>query len=195
MGKAQREYFLREQLKAIQRELGELDSEHGELAELRERIDKAGLPAEAKREADRELARLERIPSASPESSVIRTYLELIVSLPWNTSTGGEAGAQPAGHPPRGVERPRVHAGRGRQDRLRLAGRSVVRFARGSRPRAEQGLSRQLPRRALRSLEGHVHHNSQLAGNDSRGPARPDGGFESVRLHGRGEGSARRAVP
>ena len=90
MGKAQREYFLREQLKAIQRELGELDSEHGELAELRERIEKAGLPLEAKREADRELARLERIPSASPESSVIRTYLELIVSLPWNTSTGGE---------------------------------------------------------------------------------------------------------
>src|SRR5260370_39769916 len=90
MGKAQREYFLREQLKAIQRELGELDSEHGELAELRERIDKAGLPAEAKREADRELARLERIPSASPESSVIRTYLELIGSLPWNTSPGGE---------------------------------------------------------------------------------------------------------
>src|SRR5882672_4628998 len=80
MGKAQREYFLREQLKAIQREL----------VELRERIEKAGLPAEAKREADREIARLERIPSASPESSVIRTYLELIVSLPWNISTGGE---------------------------------------------------------------------------------------------------------
>src|SRR3989441_276438 len=91
MGKAQREYFLREQLKAIQRELGELDSEHaGELGELRERIEKAGLPPEAQREADRELARLERIPSASPESSVIRTYLELIVSLPWNTSTGAE---------------------------------------------------------------------------------------------------------
>src|ERR1700674_168236 len=90
MGKAQREYFLREQLKAIQRELGELDSELGELGELRERIEKAGLPPEARREADREIARLERIPSASPESSVIRTYLELIVSLPWNTSTGGE---------------------------------------------------------------------------------------------------------
>src|SRR6266566_5069114 len=72
------------------RELGEMDSEHGELSELRERIEKAGLPAEAQREADRELARLERIPSASPESSVIRTYLELIVSLPWNMSTGGE---------------------------------------------------------------------------------------------------------
>src|ERR1700693_2075723 len=90
MGKAQREYFLREQLKAIQRERGELDSEVGELGELRERIVKAGLPPEAQREADREIARLERIPSASPESSVIRTYLELIVSLPWNTSTGGE---------------------------------------------------------------------------------------------------------
>jgi ATP-dependent Lon protease len=90
MGKAQREYFLREQLKAIQRELGELDTELGEMGELRERIEKAGLPVEARREADRELARLERIPSASPESSVIRTYLELIVSLPWNASTGGE---------------------------------------------------------------------------------------------------------
>src|SRR6202521_5249039 len=90
MGKAQRECFLREQLKAIQRELGELDSEVGELGELRERIEKAGLPPEARREADREIARLERIPSASPESSVIRTYLELIVALPWNTSTGGE---------------------------------------------------------------------------------------------------------
>ncbi len=96
MGKAQREYFLREQLKAIQRELGELDSEHAELGELRERIEKAGLPAEARREADREIARLERIPSASPESSVIRTYLELIVSLPWNVSTGGEVDVKAA---------------------------------------------------------------------------------------------------
>ena len=96
MGKAQREYFLREQLKAIQRELGELDGEHGELIELRERIEKAGLPAEAKREADREIGRLERIPSASPESSVIRTYLELIVSLPWNVSTGGEVDVKKA---------------------------------------------------------------------------------------------------
>jgi len=96
MGKAQREYFLREQLKAIQRELGELDSEHGELVELRERIEKAGLPPEAKREAEREISRLERIPSASPESSVIRTYLELIVSLPWNVSTGGEVDVRKA---------------------------------------------------------------------------------------------------
>src|ERR1700716_572026 len=90
IGRSQREYFLREQLKAIQQELGELDQDAAETADLRQRMTRAGLPPEARREADRELARLERIPSASPESSVIRTYLELIVSLPWNTSTGGE---------------------------------------------------------------------------------------------------------
>jgi ATP-dependent Lon protease len=90
IGKSQREYFLREQLKAIQRELGELSDDQAEAAELRERIEKAGLPAEARREADRELTRLERIPTASPESSVIRTYLELLVTLPWNVSTEGE---------------------------------------------------------------------------------------------------------
>jgi len=90
MGRAQREYLLREQLKAITRELGELDQGGGETGELRDRIEKAGLPAEARKEADRELARLERIPAASPESSLIRTYLELMVSLPWNVSTGSE---------------------------------------------------------------------------------------------------------
>ena len=90
IGRSQREYFLREQLKAIQTELGELGEDQADVADFRERIEKAGLPAEARREADRELARLERIPSVSPESSVIRTYLEMLVSLPWNVSTGGE---------------------------------------------------------------------------------------------------------
>jgi ATP-dependent Lon protease len=90
IGRSQREYFLREQLKAIQHELGELDQDQAEIADLRGRIEQAQLPAEAHREAERELARLERIPSASPESSVIRTYLDLIVSLPWNVSTQGE---------------------------------------------------------------------------------------------------------
>jgi ATP-dependent Lon protease len=90
IGRSQREYFLREQLKAIQQELGELDQDAAEIADLRRRIDGAGLPAEARREADRELGRLERIPSVSPESSVIRTYLDLMVSLPWNVSTEGE---------------------------------------------------------------------------------------------------------
>src|SRR5256886_3717282 len=75
MGKAQREYFLREQLKAIQRELGELDGDQAGIAELPQRLEKAGLPAEAKREADREIGRLERIPSASPESDRKSTRL------------------------------------------------------------------------------------------------------------------------
>ena len=88
MGKAQREYILREQLKAIQRELGESDDQQAELNELRERLEKANLPAEARKEADRELSRLERIPTASPEHSVIRTYLDLLISLPWSVSTG-----------------------------------------------------------------------------------------------------------
>jgi ATP-dependent Lon protease len=90
IGRSQREYFLREQLKAIQQELGELDQDAAETADLRRRIDRAELPAEARREADRELGRLERIPSASPESSVVRTYLDLMVSLPWNVSTEGD---------------------------------------------------------------------------------------------------------
>ncbi|MEP7106154.1 MAG: endopeptidase La [Chloroflexota bacterium] len=90
IGKSQKEYFLREQLKAIQRELGELDADGAEVQDLRERIAASGLPPEARREADRELARLERIPTASPEHSVIRTYLELLVSLPWNTVTEGQ---------------------------------------------------------------------------------------------------------
>ena len=88
MGKAQREYILREQLKAIQKELGEENDEAATANELREQIESANLPEEARKEAQRELSRLERIPSASPEYSVIRTYLELLLSLPWSVSTG-----------------------------------------------------------------------------------------------------------
>jgi ATP-dependent Lon protease len=88
MGKAQREYFLREQLKAIQRELGEESEEAATINELREQIEKANMPEEVLREAQRELSRLEKIPSASPEYSVIRTYLDVLVSLPWKKSTG-----------------------------------------------------------------------------------------------------------
>ncbi len=88
MGKAQREYFLREQLKAIQKELGEESEEAATINQLREQIEKAGMPEEAYKEAMRELSRLEKLPAASPEYSVIRTYLDILVSLPWNKSTG-----------------------------------------------------------------------------------------------------------
>src|SRR6266487_2532627 len=88
MGKVQREYLLREQLKAIQRELGEESEEQATVNELRRKIDEAKMPEEALKEANRELSRLEKLPTASPEYSIIRTYLELLASLPWSKSTG-----------------------------------------------------------------------------------------------------------
>jgi ATP-dependent Lon protease len=87
MEKGQREYFLRQQLKAIQDELGEGDPEHAELAELRERLDALTLPEDVSKAADRELGRLERLPTAAAEYGIIRTYLEWILTLPWDTFT------------------------------------------------------------------------------------------------------------
>ena len=88
MGKVQREYLLREQLKAIQRELGEESEEQATVNELRRKIDEAKMPEEALKEANRELSRLEKLPTISPEYSIIRTYIELLASLPWSKSTG-----------------------------------------------------------------------------------------------------------
>src|SRR5436305_1677956 len=88
MGKVQREYLLREQLKAIQRELGEESEEQATVNELRRKIDEAKMPEEALKEANRELSRLEKLPTISPEYSIIRTYVELLASLPWSKSTG-----------------------------------------------------------------------------------------------------------
>ena len=82
MDKTQREYFLRQQLKAIQEELGEGDPEQAEVNELRDRVNEVKLPEEARKAVDRELARLERLPAASAEYGVIRTYLEWILSPP-----------------------------------------------------------------------------------------------------------------
>src|SRR6266581_406738 len=88
MGKVQREYLLREQLKAIQRELGEESEEQATINELHRKIDEARMPDEALKEANRELSRLEKLPTISPEYSIIRTYIELLASLPWSKSTG-----------------------------------------------------------------------------------------------------------
>jgi ATP-dependent Lon protease len=89
LSKSQREFYLREQLRSIQRELGEEDGAGGEVAELRRRIAEAGLPEEARREAERELGRLGSIPAASPEHGMVHTYLEWIASLPWSRLDGG----------------------------------------------------------------------------------------------------------
>jgi ATP-dependent Lon protease len=87
MGKEQREYFLRQQMRAIQDELGETSPEKAELAELRRRLAEAELPDEVRKEAERELNRLERTPSAAPDYQLTRTYLELVIELPWKKST------------------------------------------------------------------------------------------------------------
>jgi ATP-dependent Lon protease len=85
--KGQREFFLRQQLKAIQDELGEGDPEQAEANELRERLDALDLPEEVRKAADRELLRLERLPAAAAEHGVIRTYLDWIAMLPWGVTT------------------------------------------------------------------------------------------------------------
>ncbi len=87
MTKVQREYFLREQLKAIKKELGEEDEQTIEAEELHQKIEEADMPEEAEKEARRELDRLSKLPTAAAEYSVIRTYLDWLVSLPWSKST------------------------------------------------------------------------------------------------------------
>src|SRR5262249_43751093 len=85
--KVQREYYLREQLKAIQKELGESDEQTVEINEFREKIAAAQMPPEAEKEANRELDRLSRLPTAAAEYGTIRTYLDWLTGLPWSKRT------------------------------------------------------------------------------------------------------------
>src|SRR6266404_5364384 len=87
VGKSQREYFLREQLRAIQRELGESDDSQREIEELRQKVEASGMTEEARKEADRELGRLSHMPPAAAEYTVSRTYLDWLVTLPWSVLT------------------------------------------------------------------------------------------------------------
>ncbi len=87
MSREQREYLLRQQLRAIQEELGEKNPEQAEVNELRKQMDEANLPDEVRKEVERELSRLERLPTAAPDYQMTRTYLELVLELPWNALT------------------------------------------------------------------------------------------------------------
>ncbi|ALC18272.1 ATP-dependent Lon protease (La)/serine peptidase [Desulfuromonas soudanensis] len=87
MGKSQREYFLREQLRAIQSELGEADARAEEIAELRQKLEAAGLPETARGEAEKQLKRLETMHPEAAEYSILRTYMDWLVELPWSRTT------------------------------------------------------------------------------------------------------------
>jgi ATP-dependent Lon protease len=87
MSKEQRDYLLRQQLRAIQSELGEKDGEKADADLLRERFEKANLPEEAQKEVKRELEKLERLPSAAPDYHLTRTWIEFVLDLPWSTAT------------------------------------------------------------------------------------------------------------
>lgn len=87
LGKAHREYILREQLKAIQKELGEGDERQQEIEEFREKVQESGMPDEVKEKAEKEITRLERMHPDAAEASVVRTYLDWLIMLPWNVST------------------------------------------------------------------------------------------------------------
>jgi ATP-dependent Lon protease len=87
MSKTQREYFLREQLKAIKAELGEIDDKAQEVNELREKIKKAKMPPEVEKEANKQLSRLEQMHPESAEATIVRTYLDWLVEIPWSVST------------------------------------------------------------------------------------------------------------
>lgn len=90
VGQSQREFFLREQMKAIQKELGESDDTQAEVDELRKKVEESGMSADAKKECERELKRLAKMTPASAEYMVSRTYLEWMTSLPWNKMSGSE---------------------------------------------------------------------------------------------------------
>lgn len=87
IGKSQREYVLREQLKAIQEELGEGDGEENEIAHLKRQIQEADLPDHVRKEVEREVTRLGKVPPSSPDHQVLRTYLELVLELPWKKAS------------------------------------------------------------------------------------------------------------
>ncbi|WP_255343653.1 AAA family ATPase [Geomicrobium sp. JCM 19039] len=87
MEKTQKEYYLREQMKAIQKELGDKDGKGGEVEELRTRIEESEMPENVSEKALKELARYEKVPASSAESSVIRNYIEWLTTIPWSEET------------------------------------------------------------------------------------------------------------
>jgi len=118
MSKTQRDYFLREQLKQIQQELGEGDERAEELNELRKQIEKAKMPTEVKREADKQLRRLEQMHPESSEASLVRTYLDWLVDLPWSKKTKDNINIKKAQQV---LERRSLRSGKGQRTNSRIS--------------------------------------------------------------------------
>lgn len=97
MERTQKEYYLREQMKAIQKELGDKEGKTGEVQSLTEKIEEAGMPERVKETALKELSRYEKVPSSSAESSVIRNYIDWLIALPWSDETEDKLDIKKAG--------------------------------------------------------------------------------------------------
>ncbi len=189
MEKGQREYFLRQQLKAIQEELGEGDEQQAEVNEIRSRLDELDLPEDVRKAADRELSRLEKLPPAAAEYGVIRTYLDWIVTAAVVEDDRGSprsrGGAQ---DPRRGPLRPRQGEGADRRvpGGLEAEGRRLRADPLLRRPaRRRQDLARPVDRAHARAqVRPHLGRRRPRRGRDPRTPAhvhRRDAGHDHPR--------------
>ncbi len=175
MDRGQREYFLRQQLRAIQEELGEVDEQEAEAQELRTLLEEANLPEHVWKVAERELGRFERLPPQSAEHGVIRTYLEWLASLPWSKSTEdnldlkhARSGARPRPLRHRAREGPDPRVPRGAQAEARRA--QLDRPVRGT-ARRRQDLARSLDRRRHGArVRAHVRGRRARRVGDPRPP-------------------------
>src|SRR5438046_1060981 len=174
MDKTQREYILREQLKAIQRELGEEDPQQAEINELREKVEAAGMPEAIKTRATKEIDRMSRIPSASPEVGVIRTYVDWLVGLPWNVSTDDQldikAAAMILDEDHYGLEKIKERileylAVRTLADEIRSPTLAVIRPPRGAKTSLGRNIARAMGRKFVRMSLGGIHDEAEIRGH------------------------------
>ena len=195
MESSQREYVLRQQLKAIQEELGEKDPAEAEVDDLRAQLAELELPEDVRKQADRELSRLEKLPQAAAEHGVIRTYLEWIASLPWDKRTDDNLDLAARA---RGARRRPLRHRQGQGPHPRVPGRAQAQAGRDRRsimcfvgpPGRGQDVARPLDRaRDGPQVRAHQRRRRARRGRDPRPPAhlhRRDAGHDHPRAARRG---------